>query len=451
MKIKKFQTGGFNDVISSYMSQQYPNLTNPTTQWFNQSLLNSAPNIFAGGKKNFSTNLTDPKSQFKYQYPAIQPGFDTGLMTQKLNVPQSAAWAGTKTGAGTEGGLKNFLSKNAKGFSTAGQVASIGSALLGPTNSDSTTQAINSGYDVVSDAIMAVPGWGTAIGGAMKVAGFASDALNKLTGGATTVEDSKFGLDKVLSSKFLTLTPVGLANALGKSKIEGSNTDIAKTINYGYTPEDEVKKTQIGGVTKLFNKIFKKKNVKKEAEQKVLNTNIQNIKKSAVVGANSQWQQAVQNSYANTAERNQQQLMGGFGINQLRTLAAKNGTKLYKLGNIKNEVKNKRNKTKKLQTGGTLNVIPEGAFHSRKNNIDLEGITPKGIPVITLEDGGGVTQHAEIERAELIFRKELTDKVEEAYKKYKDGDESVLLEIGKLLTYEILENTEDNVGLLNDK
>ena len=445
MKIKKFQTGGFNDVISSYMSQQHPNLTNPITQWFNQSLLNSA-----GGKKNFSTNLADPKSQFKYQFPAIQPGFDTGLMTQKLNVPQSAAWAGTKPPA-KGGGLENFLTKNAKGFSAAGQVASIGSALLGPTNSDSTTQAINSGYDVVSDAIMAVPGWGTAVGGAMKVAGFASDALNKLTGGATTVEDSKFGFDKVLSSKFLTLTPLGLANALGKSKIEGSNTDIAKTINYGYTPEDEVKETQIGGVTKLFNKIFKKKNVKKEAEQRVLNTNTQNIKKSAVVGANSQWQQAVQNSYANTAERNQQQLMGGFGVNQLRTLAAKNGTKLYKLGNIKNEVKNKRSKTKKLQTGGTLNVIPEGAFHSRKNNIDLDGITPKGIPVITLEDGGGVTQHAEIERAELIFRKELTDKVEEAYKKYKDGDESMLLEVGKLLTYEILENTEDNVGLLNDK
>lgn len=447
MKIKKFQTGGFNDVISSYMSQQYPNLTNPTTQWFNQSLLNSAPNIFAGGKKNFSTNLTDPKSQFKYQYPAIQPGFDTGLLGKKLNVQNAAGWEETQPGGG---GLKNFLTKNAKGLSGAGSIASIGSALLGPTNSDSTTQTLNSGYDMLSNAVGMIPGVGTAIGGAMKIAGFASDALNKLTGGATTVEDSRFGADKVMSSKFLALTPVGLANSLGKSKIEGSNTDIAKTIDYGYTPEDEVKKTQIGGVTKLFNKIFKKKNVKKEAEQKVLNTNTQNIKKSAVVGANSQWQQAVQNSYANTAERNQQQLMGGFGINQLRTLAAKNGTKLYKLGNIKNEVKNKRNKTKKLQTGGTLNVIPEGAFHSRKNNIDLEGITPKGIPVITLEDGG-ITQHAEIERAELIFRKELTDKIEEAYKKYKEGDESMLLEVGKLLTYEILENTEDNVGLLNDK
>ena len=143
--------------------------------------------------------------------------------------------------------------------------------------------------------------------------------------------------------------------------------------------------------------------------------------------------------------------MGGFGVDQLRALAARNGTKLYKLGNIKNQVKNQRKKAKKLQNGGTLNVIPEGAFHSRKNNIDLDGITPKGIPVITFGDGGDVTQHAEIERAELIFRKELTDKIEDAYKKYKDGDESMLLEIGKLLTYEILENTEDNVGLLNDK
>lgn len=431
MKIKKFQTGGFNDVISSYMSQQYPNLTSPTINWFNQSLLKSA-------------NLTDPKNQFKYQFPAIQPGFDTGLLGKKLNVQNVAGWEETQPGGG---GLKNFLTKNAKGLSGAGSIASIGSALLGPTNSDSTTQTLNSGYDMLSNAVGMIPGVGTAIGGAMKIAGFASDALNKLTGGATTVEDSRFGADKVMSSKFLSLTPIGLANSLGKSKIAGSNTDIAKTIDYGYTPEDEVKKTQIGGVTKLFSKIFKGKNLKKEAQQKVLNTNTQNIKKSSVLGANNQWQQAIQNSYGNTVERNQQQLMGGFGINQLRTLAAKKGTKLYKLGNIKNEVKNK---IKKFQTGGTLNVIPEGAFHSRKNNINLEGITPKGIPVITLEDGG-ITQHAEIERAELIFRKELTDKIEEAYKKYKEGDESMLLEVGKLLTYEILENTEDNVGLLNDK
>jgi hypothetical protein len=38
-----------------------------------------------------------------------------------------------------------------------------------------------------------------------------------------------------------------------------------------------------------------------------------------------------------------------------------------------------------LKQGGQMNVIPEGALHARKNNMDLakEGeITHKGIPVV---------------------------------------------------------------------
>lgn len=107
-----------------------------------------------------------------------------------------------------------------------------------------------------------------------------------------------------------------------------------------------------------------------------------------------------------------------------------------------------------FQNGGSINVIPDGALHARKHNMDLEGITPKGIPVVSEKDNGKVEQQAEIEKEEVIFRLEVTQKLEELEQKYysekasqKEKDEYAL-EAGKLITEELLHNTKDNAGLL---
>ena len=103
-----------------------------------------------------------------------------------------------------------------------------------------------------------------------------------------------------------------------------------------------------------------------------------------------------------------------------------------------------------FKEGGSINVIPEGALHARKHNMDLEGITEKGIPVI---DNDG-EQQAEIEREELIIRLEVTKKLEELEKKFYDSETSqkekdeCALEAGKLLVEEILYNTQDNTKSL---
>lgn len=150
---------------------------------------------------------------------------------------------------------------------------------------------------------------------------------------------------------------------------------------------------------------------------------------------------------------NQNKLNGGFNYN---AIMAKNGSKLI-LTNIKNSVNHKIKKSKveedvdKFENGGKVNVIPEGALHARKHNLPeeiAEFVTDKGIPVITFEEGGDIEQHAEIEVNEIIFNKELTNKLEEMLKQYKEGDESIAIKTGKLLTYEILENTEDNTNLI---
>ena len=98
------------------------------------------------------------------------------------------------------------------------------------------------------------------------------------------------------------------------------------------------------------------------------------------------------------------------------------------------------------------NVIPEGALHKNKHHMEhAEGLTKKGIPVI--DDDG--EQQAEIEHSEIIFTLEVTKKLEEYYEIFYSDEssnkekEQAALEAGKLLVYQILENTEDRTGLID--
>lgn len=98
------------------------------------------------------------------------------------------------------------------------------------------------------------------------------------------------------------------------------------------------------------------------------------------------------------------------------------------------------------------NIIPEGALHARKHNMEnADNLTKKGIPVIDNEG----EQQAEIEKNEIIFTLEVTKKLEELYSKYTDYEYSqkekdeVAIEAGKLLVKEILFNTDDRTGLIN--
>ena len=107
-----------------------------------------------------------------------------------------------------------------------------------------------------------------------------------------------------------------------------------------------------------------------------------------------------------------------------------------------------------FKQGGQVNVIPDGALHCRKNNMELakEGeITHKGIPVVD-NDGN---QQAEVEKEEWTMTKELTEDVENWYKKYyaeeisqKEKDE-LAIKCGKRITKELLHNTDDRANLIS--
>jgi hypothetical protein len=200
-----------------------------------------------------------------------------------------------------------------------------------------------------------------------------------------------------------------------------------------------------------------------------------NFSAADIVKKNKRELQTGINSIGTVTNKNYNQLMGyakkGGIINsaQLRKIVekVKSPEPVYKVVEIVEE------DIPKFENGGTLqNIIPDGALHARKHNLpsDIsEYVTDKGIPVVTIAEagekltdddgkeilakGGEITQHAEIERDEIIFTKEVTDILEGYYKKYnelkEEEDRNVLLiEIGKYLASQILENTIDNTGLI---
>lgn len=113
----------------------------------------------------------------------------------------------------------------------------------------------------------------------------------------------------------------------------------------------------------------------------------------------------------------------------------------------------KEDNVEAFKQGGQMNVIPEGALHARKNGMELAEkgeITHKGIPVV---DNTG-EQQAEVEKEEWTMTKELTDDVEEWYKKYYNDETSqkkkdeLAIKCGKRITKELLHNTDDRANLI---
>lgn len=126
-------------------------------------------------------------------------------------------------------------------------------------------------------------------------------------------------------------------------------------------------------------------------------------------------------------------------------------TPFYKEGGIAIQITViKDQEEPKEKESSEKNVIPEGALHAHKHNIEnTDSLTQKGIPVVN--DKG--EQQAEIEKDEIILNLKLTHKLEELQSKYekasKKEQDNLAIEAGKLLVQEILHNTIDNTGLID--
>lgn len=145
------------------------------------------------------------------------------------------------------------------------------------------------------------------------------------------------------------------------------------------------------------------------------------------------------------------------GQNYLNTTVGKNGMKLMSIDEARRIIalRKAEESPEKLQNGGNIpgidtNLIPDGARHKNLNHLDelnpeLEDVTKKGIPVTESTDN---QQIAEIEVGEIIFRLEVTEQLEQLMK---DGSEEAMIEAGKLIAAELIENTQDNTGQITEE
>ena len=486
-----------------------------------------------------------------------------GLSKSAANMATGTAGSTVKPGGGlfSKANIGNTMSK-------AGGYADMIGSFIPKKEQSALTTGLNQGYDAAANMISSVPGVGTIGGGAMKIGGMLSDGLTALGVGT----DQMTTTDKILDSKFMKLTPMGLVNAFGAKKADTIYKDNETWEQQGSAYGGSMDKvddalTKSGKKYGAFSGKARRKANAQIAEAKRQQNLVSDINQEAqdafaasnysgiglrnelalsggyrnmavgrngmkILDAESQWAREVLNkarevnklqkggkvdgitgaapkitfeSWYETvpSDRNDTtsyNLRRAFelapkeeleawrtssvedlrnGKNHLNSVYLNPKTGIYEFMKAKNHPTLKyelewynskdpeaikfRNAydldmsgdyykyvPKKFAEGGTVNVIPDGALHAHKHHLEdispeYEQVTSKGIPVVTEEEGGKLKQHAEIERNEIIFRLEVTKKLEELMK---DGSDDAAIEAGKLLAHEIINNTVDNTGLM---
>ena len=353
--------------------------------------------------------------------------------------------------SGLKSAAKSGLGKAFSGASLGGVALSVANQFAPQKREYSgdkghLTKGLDDAYNKLSDAVAFIPGLGTTASLIMKGGSLAGKYINKWGGGT----DGMTSTDAILGSSFLNLTPLGLVNGFGGKK--------ANTFNYN-TREDQQDRNYISGsynMQKLEDAQHvsgKKYGLFSSGARRDANSLIGTANNQAnslrEISQKSQFQNTFGNAMQNINTVDYQKKLQGYQPNYMHI--GKNGMKIEKqeeefiipdISEFKPIIATEE-QLQKFKEGGSFNIIPDGALHARKNNMELDGITKKGIPVVD-KDGN---QQAEIEKNEIIFRKEVTTQIEEAMQ---DGSDKKAIEIGKLLVKEIFKNTKDNTGLIKE-
>ena len=338
---------------------------------------------------------------------------------------------------------------NKSGISWQGVAQSAGSAIDAFTQaktdpSDSQAQLQNQVRGGISDAAIQS---GNPIAMAIGVGSKLVDAIGAQTGLNLDNIDKEAGKDAGISGAARGFN--NLMNYIpGNSMIWGafaSKTQNADVISdevkdiqgaYGDSYDDLESAQKLSGKRFLFGR--------RRANKFINEANETNQKMQDIATTNTLRKQS---DYGNDIM--QQNLNRYAGTNYMYNAVGKQGMKLMSIEQAKLILMMRKNvEQKELQifaNGGAINIIPEGARHSRLNHLDevhddFEDVTKKGIPVVTPTENGDLEQVAEVECGEIIFSKSVTEKLEELMK---DGSDEAAIEAGKLLVKEIIKNTDD--------
>lgn len=342
-----------------------------------------------------------------------------------------------------------------------------------------TTKAVDTAYDAVSGIAENFGPVGKIVGTAMKNAAIAGDIIQSLGGGT----DQQTATDKWMDSSFFSWN-IGMINGFfGKEADKFSaDKDILASVgsSYGGTAVDiNEAAAKSGKKYGLFSSGARRKANQEMADARAKQNTMGDISDTATMQRLSVQSMGEQAGLAYS-------MLTDGGYNQKYTYAAKQGgiiewnpvvelewqpqvelnwdlhilkeggtidlvEELEWIPEFKDGGKTTESETPEIEETTQKNVIPEGALHKNKHHMDhAEGLTKKGIPVID-EDG---EQQAEIELNEIIFTLEVTKQLEEYYNIFYSEEstnkekEQAALDAGKLLVYQILENTEDRTGLI---
>ena len=393
-------------------------------------------------------------------------GGDAGTVVSGVtgNLGSSIASSVAK-GGNVSQGLKNFATASNLGQLGAG----IGSAILDSHTAHSRYSGKKG--DLAAGVDMAGSAAGL-IGGTNIYGTLGMSAVNYLTGGTDgmTTQDALLGSSSIAgaltaANPFVGLGYIGVSalnSGLGGTSHDMENkgwqdqTELNSMWNsYAGSKKKDDYATSVAG--KKYG--FTSNSARHEADDAVDSANEARRKLLKIYGKNEiaqirgnnmidlnnlSYQQLVRGGYEqkfNRSGKNGMKLPTKQDIAKVRAiLSRKSGGKIEEPIFIEAEEAEIK-EIQEFKEGG--NIIPEGALHARKNNMEGAGkdFTHKGIPVVD-KDG---EQQAEIERDEIIFRKEVTTKLEELMK---DGSDRAALEAGKLLVEEIFHNTEDRTGLI---
>lgn len=321
------------------------------------------------------------------------------------------------------GGISSILANNSSFLKTLfGTADSVLPSLDRNVNSrDAATGAIRSGIN--QTLLTSGNPWAMAAGGI-------NTAIDKLGGFSDASQGLGKGTDTLNSIASLALPGAGWFTRRTE-KYNQSDT-LKGADGYTGTSANATTAEQNAGAKLLFGRNKANNMIRKSRRQ---DNQVQDI----MDRTNTAFQSAASNAYT-IGNRNAFARAGGY--NQSLVRVGKVGLKFPDLKRIE-ELSTLC--ASKFAEGGKMNVIPDGALHSRKHSIELDNITKKGIPVITESDGGTVIQQAEVEKNEIIFTKEVTTELERLYNL---GTDEAAIEAGKLISKEIIENTQDNTGLI---
>lgn len=321
------------------------------------------------------------------------------------------------------------------------------------------TAGIDSTTDTIANGLMQI---NPALGGIVKAGLFAGKGINALGGGT----DGMTSVDAILGSNLGTIATLGLNGFTGKR---------ADTMNKDYKSFATVG-SSYGGTEQTVNNALKYSGKKygglsNSARKEANNIMADAGRKQWQIGRiadNATKQYELQSNMSDMLAQAQAFVRRG-GLQPETITIGKQGMKIESEqeewedpDDVWFDFDSEKITCEEVEVykeGGQMNLIPEGALHARKHHIEGEElnkqITQKGIPVIIDKGLGEVQQVAEIEHSEIVFNKETTTKLEELYHKFKKQESSkkeqdeYALEAGKLLTEQILNNTDDRVGLID--